>query len=429
MKLELRVFFLGVLILLCGISCGQAVKETVRPVVPKPADGRLKRVVILPFADYTLAHSSYGHWRRNILVHEALQDEFYRAGFISAAREDVAEHLLDRGIIRPSKGSSNPVSSMSVQAELEEDWSDTMKKELQKVLNQSMATSTTDIESPASGKPISLDAEQILDIGNVFAADYIVRGRIVEFRLGNEDTFNPVKTSVLPFIFKSGKRAIFGITESDTYDAIDEGAIGGTLQEFETDTDSASGGPLTLDIDSEDMERIGDLAWGAGGFATGLLEKQGQVPEATVQLRMLIQDSRTGKVVWLNRAEVSVAPQTSYAEHDQYGLFSKAVRQAAKSLVDSFEKTLASGGVARIEREALMTPPKVTGPTGLGAGDADKAADQARRAAGEAKDSAQQAREAAWQANKASSEARKAVAEAKKASEKTEKVFDKIIAK
>ncbi|MBW2358018.1 MAG: hypothetical protein JRF21_04760 [Deltaproteobacteria bacterium] len=181
MKVEIRrMYFIGILILLFSISCGQEVRQTLSPVVPDPADGRLKRVVILPFADYTLSFSSYGHWRRNVLVHEAVQDELYRAGFVPAAEEAVSEYLLRRGVFQyPYEVSAN---TLSIQRELQEDWSDQMKEELANTISDNIEKARNLKKQRDNRMLVAINSQMIKDLGNTLGADYVVRGRIVELR-------------------------------------------------------------------------------------------------------------------------------------------------------------------------------------------------------------------------------------------------------
>jgi len=427
MKLEIKTYILGVLILLFSISCGQEVRQTMSPVVPDPADGRLKRIVILPFADYTLSFSSYGHWRRNLLVHEAVQDELYRAGFVPAAEEAVAEYLLRRGIFRyPQEISSDTIS---LQKELEEDWSDQMKEEMAKTISADIEKRRRLKEEQDNRELIALNSQMIKDLGDTLGADYVVRGRIVEFRWGHEDTFNFVKIGFLPCILKTSRRMVFGLAESESYEAIDKASIGGSLRRALAETEYPF--KYKADPDSffdnksseEAYSRLSDMVWGAGRFASGVFgDRQGKVPEATVQLRMLIQDGRTGEVVWLNRAEVSVTPESTYAEHDRYTLFQRAIQKTVKSLVSNFVDTLERGGVPTIDQAGLTVAAEML--------EASKAqAAKAREAAAEAGKAAKQAEKSAEEAGEASGEAKQAAKSAEESSMKSEKIFKKTLRK
>jgi len=179
MKVEIRTYIMGILILLFSISCGQEVRQTMSPVVPDPADGRLKRIVILPFADYTLSFSSYGHWRRNLLVHEAVQDELYKAGFVPAAEEAVSEYLLRKGVFRYPYEVSATVDSL--QREMQENWSDQMKEEMAKTIAENIKMSRKLKKERDNRKLVAINSQMIKDLGDNLGADYVVRGRMLSF--------------------------------------------------------------------------------------------------------------------------------------------------------------------------------------------------------------------------------------------------------
>jgi len=426
MKIQIKTYFLGILILLFSFSCSQVVKETVSPVTPRPVSGQFKKIVILPFADYTPASSPYGYLRRNVLVLEALQDEFFQAGFVSEVEEDVTGYLTSEGIIKPCYDVS--VETALLQEELEnEDWTEKMRREFEKIIFQNkMATNKARKLPPDNQKFIALDSQRLMDLGNTFGADYIVRGRIIEFRSGQEDTFNPIKIGLLPFVIKSSQRTIFGVAKSDTYETIDKVAIGGVLGGI---YGNSAESPYTI-ADYTNYNHYNALVWGAVGAGAGYLaDKAGKVPRATVQLRVMVQDARTGEIIWLNRAEASTVPFSTYAEHDSDLLFAKSIRQAARSLVDNFVASLITGRVVRIDKQGMTVAPKVSGESKAQPDRSEGAIAEARKAAYDAEESAQKAREAAIQAQKASGEAKKAKERAKEASAKTQKVFEKIVAK
>ncbi|MCP4681242.1 MAG: hypothetical protein GY864_02790 [Desulfobacterales bacterium] len=419
MKRQTKQYVPGILVMilfLC-ISCGQSLRETVSPVVPSPVDGRFKRAVIVPFADYTPASSPYDdwRWRRNLLVLEALQDEFFRVGLIPAVEEDVVKYLLDKGIIQESGKVSGETALL--QEEIKEGWSDEMKKEFQDVIIQNMASQTKD-GYRAARKPLALDNQTLMDLGSRFNADYIVRGRILEFSVDREDTFDPFKIGLLPFVFNSGQRLIFGIAESDTYETIDKtvlgAALGGAL---------GSGADTPFDELDSSYRRWNTMVWGPVGAGLAYLaDKGGKVPRATVQLRVMVQDAGTGEIIWLNRAQAAISPVTSFAEHNERLIFQNAVREAVISLVDNFVATLASGSVATIDKEGLTISQK---------SDEESLVNNAKAgiAADEAEASARQAEDAAVEARSASGEAARAAREAEEASTRVEEMLEKIDAK
>jgi hypothetical protein len=292
-----------------------------------------------------------------------------------------------------------------------------MKEEIEEVIYGDMISGAGRSQTQ---KQIALDGQTLKDLGNVFGADYIVRGRIVEYRSDHQDSVNPIRTGIIPFVFKSGQRTIFGVAESEEYENIDMDAI-------------------------EDYDRFRHFLWGAGRFLTGLIgEKQGQVPGATVQLRVFVQDARTGEVVWLNRAEACAMPRSAFADPDVVLLFAKSIDKAVNSLVSDFSAAIASGRIARTEKRVAASGAEPESEVDSfevevaaekaesSALDAKASAQQAEDAATEAKAAAQEAGEAkvfAKQAKDSAAEAKDAVKRASEATSKSEKIFEKIIAK
>jgi hypothetical protein len=415
MKRKLRLHLIGIVILVFCVSCGQSVKETVKPVTPGTASDQFKRVVIVPFADHTPASSLQDHCRRNVLVLEALQDALFQAGFISAAEEDVVEYLMNQGVIQAPQGSAS-YRTAAVERELQEGWSGEMKEELEEVIYQEITTGS----SEGKQKPIALNTQILKEMGNAFGADYIVRGRIIEFGADQKDSFNPLRTGLVPFVFKSGQRTVFGVAESEGYENIDMEAI-------------------------EEYDRMRAMLWGAGGFLTGLIgEKQGRVRGATVQIRVLVQDARTGEVIWLNRAEACAAPSSAFAEQAPDLLIAKAIDKAVNSLVGDFVSAYNTGRVAKTAKR--VSAPESETASKVDTLMVDAAAEKAERSAQEAKESALQAEDAAaearaaakeageakvfaQQAEDSAAEAKNAVKKASEATSKSEKIFEKIIAK
>jgi len=358
------------------------------------------RVVIVPFADYTSASSLSDHCRRNALVLEYLQDALYEAGFISAPEEDVVQYLVDRGVIYAAQGKSDFSGTALLEKELAADWSDQMKEEIQDVIDQTRKQDRGNRDQ----RSIALDRKTLTDLGNAFRADYIVRGRIVEFNTAQIDSFNPLRTGIIPFVFKSGQRATLGMAESEMYEFFDMDSV-------------------------KEYESLRHMLWGAGGFLTGLIgDEQGRVPGGTVQIRALVQDAKTGDVVWLNRAEACSLPRSAFSDPATDRLFAKAIDKAVNSLVDDFANAYASGRIATSARVPAVSEASAEG-SGIEAFAVEVAAEKAERSAKEAKEFAQNAEAAAAEAQKASGDAKDAVKKASEASVKSEKIFEKIIAK
>ncbi len=370
--------YLRLVILLCALTfltaCGYTVKENLAPVSPPSAAQTLPKVVILPFADYT-SSSPYETWQKNVLIMEALQDEFLKAGFATVPYEDVVQYLIQKGII---KQTGAPVTSGSnvLYRELAGDWSPEMKKEIWKAIEQNQEAQGVAPET----KP--LDRKALVDLGEAFGARYVVRGRIIAFSDARYPALNLLKSGVVPFVFQLGSRTIFGVADSQSYELLNQAATGALL----------GAGVWWLSAD--------DAAVGAGiGAATGAVYAHtGKVSQARVQLRLLIQDASTGEVVWSNRAEIEISPESVFASQDGEKLFAKAVNEAARVLVADFASDLATGNLPPVASEAVAP-----------------AVEEARRAAEEARRAAQQAQQAAAQAHAAAT--------------KTERIFEKTLTK
>ncbi len=351
-------------------GCGTSVMELKTPVARESSVGESKRVVVLPFSDYTPEESLYGYWRRNILINEALTDEFLRFGFSPVVYEDVIGYLLEKGIIQdatPEEGKST--ATLALEKELRKEWSSGMKAEILGAIYRNEANRRSNEPYWNRERLITLDSEAVRGIGNRFRADYVLRGRVLVFPSGQEDSFNPIQTGLLPFFFKVGSRTVFGVAQSDTYEMIDKMAIGGIVGAALAkdnwpleDNDKKFvghprfGGGL---VHEEDYASLNTAIWGAAGAGIAFLaHKGGRVDHAWVQLRMIAQDARTGQIVWVNRAEVKVMPKTVFGEKDVDILTSEAIQHAVGRLIDNFVASLTGREVvrSRVDGTFYVTP-------------------------------------------------------------------------
>lgn len=347
-------------------SCGTTKVDSIHPVVRSASFGEGKKIVILPFADYTPADSPVGYWRRNMMIMESLQDEILRYGYMPAVSEDVISYLTDKKIINQEEMfiKESPADTM-LKAELAKEWSDEMKVEIANILlsNTKKREAQADRDMASEYKTIALDAKAIRDMGRVFDADYIIRGRIMVFKTGREDSFNPLKTGVLPFFFNVGSRAAFGIAESDNYEMIDKMAIGGLLgaafapnnspisesagETVLSDAHPRFDGGLYL-TSASSYTGWNTAIWGAAGAAVAhLAHKGGRVDNAVVQLRMIVQNTKTGGILWTNRSEVRAMTQSAFSKKDADTLMGQAIQGVCERLVDSFVATENSRRIVR----------------------------------------------------------------------------------
>jgi len=367
--MKLRSIAVAVIMLLLLVGCGQVAKETVSPVPVDRIKASGKSVVIMPFADYTPDSSPELYQRRNLLVLESL-DEFARYGLMTAPEEDVVRYLMDEHIIEPPEVffADTPSNNYMRFEMASGGWSEEMIQELKYAITRNEAIGKQEKKQQAessvgSAQHISLTSREVAKIGAHFGADYIVRGRLIEFERGAaKDDFNPFHVGFLPFVFNSSQRMLFGLAKSENYEMMDKMAIGGIAGlaigsanknfPFDESTDSeTSGHPLfePTVTDTTDYHALNTALWGLAGSGLAYLSHNGgKVPRAVVQIRILVQDARTGRLLWSNRSEVEVIPESIYAEQEYRKLVAKAIRRATGSLVSSF--------IATVESDLLNEP-------------------------------------------------------------------------
>ena len=337
-----RFFLYGFLALfVSGCGSGHSVTETLH-IPDTPTAGNVcttdKTVVLLPFADYSSGDNVISVYERSLSVSEALTDRFIDKGFKMPIQEDVTQYLVETNIIRlpPQERTAK------LKKELDGEWSDVMKGEFEKWIEADRAQNAAvsgGASNPENAPGVhGLDKMSISKIGRRFNADYIVRGRIIEYDLQQEHTWELRKKGVLPFIMGGTTQAAFGFAESKDYDNLNNIALWGLAGAMigynaGTPVDSSTGV-----LNAGDYPNAwNSVIWGLGGAGLAhLANHSGETPEALVQLRVWVQDSATGEVVWTNRAEVKVAPESVYGDKRSKEMFKTAVNRATTLLVDDF---------------------------------------------------------------------------------------------
>jgi hypothetical protein len=333
---RLKYLFLGILVLtVCG--CGQTVVETLN--VPESpgynAPGSGKTIVILPFADYSYGDNIASAHRRNMMVTETLTDRLVANGFGLPVQEDVFDYLVAQQIISllPYEKRVSP----SLTNELSGEWSDVMKDEIKKYMElENHEISGSPVESPGAH---GLTAGSIAKIGRQFNADYVIRGRILEYKTRQDMSWEPWKKGLIPFVTGGTSRLLFGFASSDAYDEMNESISGAILgsrvgyKEANWPWDNKSG--TILGISGGDDANA--ILWGGVGMELGKQShKSGQVDQAAVQLRIWVQEATTGNVVWTNRVSVKVSPESFLADNQYDLLFNKAIEKGITTLVENF---------------------------------------------------------------------------------------------
>ena len=348
-----RFFLYGFLALfVSGCGSGHSVTATLH-IPDTPAAGNVcatdKTVVLLPFADYSSGDDVISVYERSRSVTESLTDKFVGKGFKMPIQEDVTQYLIDTNIIKlpPQEGSSR------LKKELDGEWSDLMKGEFEKWIEadraQTSALSGGKANSDNAPGVHGLNKMSVAKLGRRFNADYVVRGRIIEYNLQKEHTWSLQKKGILPFIMGGTTQLAFGFAETEEYDNLNNIALWGlagailgynldTPFEPESSTSTISGSDIiTTSTGDSDAELWNAVTWGmVGAGAASLVNHSGKTPEAIVHLRIWVQDSATGEVIWTNRAEVKVAPQSIYGDKRSNEMFKTAVNRATTLLVDDF---------------------------------------------------------------------------------------------
>lgn len=355
-------------IALCGLlgllltGCGQTVVETLQvPTASGPnAVGKGKTVVILPFADYSFADSLASAHRRDMAVAESLTDRFVANGFKLPIQEDVFAFMVDESFI--SVVNYEQKNTISLNYELTNDWSDVMKDQISAYISQQHAQH--DNEIVASPGTHGLNEQSISKIGRKFHADYIVRGRILEYRTRQEHSWAPWKRGILPFISGTSSQFMFGFADTNQYDNLNNKIVGGTWgaiigSRVNGPWDPNEGGSSILGVSGG--ADANTVFWGAvGSLLGGQAHNSGKVDQAVVQMRIWIQEAATGHVIWTNRIDVKVSPETVLADKQYDALFNQAIEKGVTTLVDNFiTSSFNASPVDSYPQPIITSPPPV----------------------------------------------------------------------
>ena len=362
---SILLFLLAIMV--CLVGCGQKVKDSVVPLntsVQYP-NSPAKQIVVLPLADYTMGVQPDDSLRRQVKIYEALMYRLAERGFYVPLKEDVVQYLVDLGVIRivgqPSIRSGS--SCGLITEELSSGWSEAMQEEIQKlvVMNEQLDKSKQRYELTRVG----LDPGTIQQIGRRFRADYILRGRVVEYEVREGNTLNPLQVGILPFFFDTSSALLFGFAESERYDLWQDLAVGGGLgallgSQAETPFTSPhkkttiTGGShprfATKSVSNEgghsDHAGLNAAVWGAAGASAAYLaSKGGHVPQAVVQISLALQDASDGRIIWANRVEKQVEPLSMWADPAVRTQIDRAVEEAAGALIVNLANALTNSSV------------------------------------------------------------------------------------
>jgi len=332
---RLKYLIIGILALIMA-GCGQTVVETLH--VPEGAGpnspGYGKTVVILPFADYSYADNLASAHRRSLQINETLTDKLVANGFRLPVQEDVFRYMIDQDII--SLVAYEEKYSNTLTNELSGDWSNTMKGKIREYIAQQQVSRDNRVTSAPGTHGLS--DKTIRKIGRQFNADYIVRGRILEFKTRQDPSWEPWKKGILPFVVGTTGRIAYGFAGSDEYDRWDQmvaGASWGALIGYQTEW------PFNPDSGTSyfgaSNATTNSIFWAAAGALLGDMSyNSGRIDQAVVQMRIWVQEAATGNIVWTNRVRVQVSPESVFADAQYDSLFDSAINKGVSSLIDNF---------------------------------------------------------------------------------------------
>ncbi|MGQ9499403.1 MAG: hypothetical protein ACUVQ6_03415 [Dissulfurimicrobium sp.] len=340
-------------------GCGQAVKDPFKPIKGEepspPVYG--KSIVLLPLADYTQGSSPDDALRRQMKLNTSLAQQMAVHGIYSPLAEDVVQYLVELGVIKPIKTSVES-DYKRITMELGTGWSEVMQDEIKKIVTQNEALRIS--KEQTGSFSTGLNQKTVSDIGRHFQADYLLRGRIVEYEIRDGHNMNPLQRGVLPFFFDFTSNGLFGIAESKSYDLWQDMAVGGTIgallgseattpfnppgnkteiigganPRFATAVTKSSGGYSS-------STGLNAATWGATGAGTAYLtSKGGKLPEGVVQVSLALQDAYTGKIVWADRAERQVTPLSMWADPSRRVQIDRAIEEVSKALINNLADAL-----------------------------------------------------------------------------------------
>jgi TolB-like protein len=331
----IRFFSIGLLLTGMLTGCGQTTIETLKVATPAApnAAGKGMTAVILPFADYSYADDLESSHRRNMAITEALTDQLVASGFNLPVQEDVFHYLVDEEIISLASYDEGRTTTMSYEL-MDDDWSGVMKEHIRYYINMENAGK----HQTVAGSPGThgLTAQNVVKIGRKFGADYIIRGRILEFKTRQEHTWAPWKRGILPFAIGSTNQVLFGFADSDKYDDWGNMLVGGTYGAIiGNNVQGPWGGASSAAGSGANI-----FFWGAVGAVVGnMAQHGGRTDQAVVQMRIWVQDAYSGNVVWTNRVDIKVSPESVLADRNFDTLFDNAITQGTTTLMNNFVTT------------------------------------------------------------------------------------------
>ncbi len=341
-------------------GCGQKVSNSIAPIeTTMPPENAKGRIVVLPFADYTMGKRLDDSLRRQVKIHEALIYRMAQYGYYAPVEDDVIQYMIDRGVITLVQDPviDTAASRRAIEREMGNGWSENMQEQIRTILMQNDLANVP--QRRFTMEKVGLTKDIIRQMGRYFGADYVLRGRIVEYDIRQGGQLNPVQQGLLPFFFDWSSSLIFGVAKSEEYDLWQDMSLGAAIgagigsqadspfNKKHTETSVTGSHPRGLAVVTStaghtDAGLYNATIWGAAGAAAAYMaSKGGKIPQGVVQLSLALQDARTGHVIWANRAEKVVEPKSAWADPSERKQIDLAVEEAARVLIEDMGRALA----------------------------------------------------------------------------------------
>ena len=183
-KNSLLITTIIALFMLC--ACGQKVTEPVPPIVTTtgPVDHKAD-LVLLPLTDYSNGDTVDSPLHRQVKVREALTYRLIQHGYYLPVLEDVTQYLTEHNItIESPNANIKDGARQSLEREMASGWSAKMQDKI-----NSIVSTNDQANNYASGKYSwrGLSPGVLKGIGHHFDVDYVLRGRIIESRISDNE--------------------------------------------------------------------------------------------------------------------------------------------------------------------------------------------------------------------------------------------------
>ena len=271
----------------------------------------IKKVAIFPLADYSYKQDFINPWLWgvNTKITEEMTDAFIREGLTVAIQDDVNGFLLGEGIVKPeralttsSSGSNSSMFNEMKKAGFDSEFREKAQEALKSESNENKQITTEPI---LQGVTAPLTKEKVIELGNKLGVDVIVRGRILES--GTKPTVG------LLTLLREGVNSNYVVEGAGYDDALDEAHLRIPPPVVDTPTSAFDG---------------------IAGFFRMLLPSAKK--SSVIQIRLYVQDAKTGELLWSNRAEVEYYPLYT---RDYKAMFDLLVKQSIKELMqDLFDE-------------------------------------------------------------------------------------------